>query len=259
MGKPLDLIGQRFGHLTVIEFVESKNKKRWWRCKCDCGNEKITDTGSLRSGNTKSCGCMKHIGLIRYNQEQSDATVIPLGTRFGKLTVIEDVGFKTQVEGHKRRTYKCRCDCGKIIELSGNRLKTGNTKSCGNCLSSIGELNIIKILDENNIIYDHDTYLAEFVQEHDGHKYRFDFIVYDNKNKDHIVRIIEFDGRQHIDGPDTTTWGNTTDTLEQIQEKDKIKNDYCLKHNYPLVRIPYWKRDNMTYNDLFGDKYLVKG
>jgi len=55
-----DLVGQRFGRLVVIELCGSdKGKNRLWRCKCDCGNEKITNTHNLRSGDTQSCGCLR--------------------------------------------------------------------------------------------------------------------------------------------------------------------------------------------------------
>ena len=46
---------------------------------------------------------------------------------------------------------------------------------------------------------------------------------------------------------------------ETILEKDEIKNQFCLSHNYPLVRIPYTKLNNITIDDLLGDQYLVKG
>lgn len=36
----IDLTGQKFNRLLVIEFFERKNNKTYWRCKCDCGNEK---------------------------------------------------------------------------------------------------------------------------------------------------------------------------------------------------------------------------
>ena len=57
--KMIDLTGQRFGLLTVIERAENaKNGVIRWRCKCDCGKETITSTSHLRSGHTKSCGCL---------------------------------------------------------------------------------------------------------------------------------------------------------------------------------------------------------
>ena len=50
------------------------------------------------------------------------------------------------------------------------------------------------------------------------------------------------------------TWGK----LETTQKRDKVKNDYALTHNIPLVRIPYWERDNITLDMIMGDQYLIK-
>jgi hypothetical protein len=58
-----DLIGKKFGRLTVIKNVERpekyKNTEAYWKCACDCGKVIIVSTSSLRSGNTKSCGCLR--------------------------------------------------------------------------------------------------------------------------------------------------------------------------------------------------------
>ena len=258
MGKMRDLTGQKFGRLTVVECAGKLDGRRYsWKCICDCGNEKIVEGSRLTSGNTRSCGCLtKETGIHKYNKEQSEKAKIPIGTVFGKLTVLEDIGFREQVAGHNRRWYKCQCECGRIHEVQGNMLKQGQVLSCGHCVSSKGEFLISKILDQNNIIYNHDTILDLFQQEY-GRKFRFDFIIY-NENGN-IQRIIEFDGRQHIKGPDTTYWGHTTETLETIQEKDKIKNEFCLKHNIPLVRIPYPQINNLSLEMLMGDRFLVKG
>ncbi len=53
------------------------------------------------------------------------------GKRFGRLTVLGDVGKRTE---SRRVLWKCQCDCGKIKFVRGDHLKKGNTKSCG-CLS----------------------------------------------------------------------------------------------------------------------------
>ena len=55
----LNLVGQRFGRLTVISEVKSDNYQTAWLCRCDCGNEKVIKTRHLRSGATKSCGCLR--------------------------------------------------------------------------------------------------------------------------------------------------------------------------------------------------------
>nr|DAG21035.1 MAG TPA: ethylene-responsive transcription factor [Bacteriophage sp.] len=57
-GVKLDLVGQRFGRLTVLERLESNGGKYvYWRCKCDCGNIVDVATRGLRSSGTVSCGC----------------------------------------------------------------------------------------------------------------------------------------------------------------------------------------------------------
>lgn len=208
---------------------------------------------SLRNGNTKSCGCGKYDGLKKYNQIQSDINKIENGARFGKLTVIEDIGFRKQVEGHNRRWYKCLCDCGNEKEIMGNMLKSGQVSSCGKCLTSLGEYQISQLLDKNNIFYQQDIVLPELYKE-TGRRLRFDFILYDD-DLTTPIRMIEFDGRQHIQGPESI-WSNS-DSLETITERDNIKNIFCLNHNYPLVRIPYTKLNKITLDDLLGDQYLI--
>ena len=55
----VDLTGQRFGKLVVIRRVENHGKRPAWLCKCDCGNQLEVIGESLRSGNTKTCGCSR--------------------------------------------------------------------------------------------------------------------------------------------------------------------------------------------------------
>lgn len=61
MGKIKDIQGNKYGRLTVISFVGTKNKKARWLCKCDCGNIVEVYGVDLRGANTKSCGCLKHV------------------------------------------------------------------------------------------------------------------------------------------------------------------------------------------------------
>jgi len=57
----LNLVGQRYGKLTVIEFSEHIDGRRAWLCKCDCGRIKIIRHDHLRRqvGAAQSCGCLK--------------------------------------------------------------------------------------------------------------------------------------------------------------------------------------------------------
>lgn len=56
-----DFTGQKFGMLTAIERLSRyKNGETYYKCLCDCGNEKIVKSGNLRSGHTISCGQHNH-------------------------------------------------------------------------------------------------------------------------------------------------------------------------------------------------------
>ena len=78
-GRPkLQLEGKRFGRLTVLGEADGRaDGFTWWTCQCDCGNTVDVKGVSLKSGHTKSCGCIvrdivtarNHAG---YNQERND-------------------------------------------------------------------------------------------------------------------------------------------------------------------------------------------
>jgi hypothetical protein len=58
--RPLNLISQKFGRLTVLSRAEnSATGKTRWKCICECGNEIITSSDGLKSGKSKSCGCYR--------------------------------------------------------------------------------------------------------------------------------------------------------------------------------------------------------
>jgi len=59
MTKATDLAGQRFGKLTAVSRAENTTQGRaQWRCRCDCGGEKIAQAAYLNKGTTRSCGCL---------------------------------------------------------------------------------------------------------------------------------------------------------------------------------------------------------
>ena len=61
MPKHIEMVGQRFGRLTVLEYAgTNKHRKGMWLCECDCGNITPPVVGAnLKSGSTKSCGCLR--------------------------------------------------------------------------------------------------------------------------------------------------------------------------------------------------------
>ena len=123
MGKFIDLTGQKFNYLTVIErFYDPTNKKIVkWKCICECGNECIVSSKNLRNEHTKSCGCL----ITKANKLNAQNRLDDLtGKVFGKLTVLN------RVENKRNNTcWKCKCQCGKTIEVISYNLKNGNTQS----------------------------------------------------------------------------------------------------------------------------------
>lgn len=55
--KLIDLIGQKFGKLSVSAFSHRANPHTYWLCDCDCGGKTIASTNNLRRGRHNSCGC----------------------------------------------------------------------------------------------------------------------------------------------------------------------------------------------------------
>jgi hypothetical protein len=66
MAKVINMIGKKYGRLTVQSFAHSdKNRQYFYHCSCDCGNVRTIPGNNLRSGNTTSCGCYKHETLVK--------------------------------------------------------------------------------------------------------------------------------------------------------------------------------------------------
>ena len=144
------------------------------------------------------------------------------------------------------------CDCGNICYISSGLLIKGATSSCGCINYSIGEKNIEIVLKDNKI-----HFISQYILPQLSNR-RFDFAILNDKNE--VIRLIEFDGEQHY-SPDIKGYWNSKDPAKDFiirKQSDEEKNEYCLKHNIPLVRIPYWERYNITLNMLLGNKYLIK-
>lgn len=60
MGHYKDITGMKFNMWTVIE-LSGKNKSGgyMWKCRCDCGNERVVEGRSVREGTSRSCGCTR--------------------------------------------------------------------------------------------------------------------------------------------------------------------------------------------------------
>ena len=67
MSRLIDITGQRYGNLVVIERDENcKGRNVYWKCRCDCGKITSVLSCNLKSGKTCSCGCGRHKKYVRY-------------------------------------------------------------------------------------------------------------------------------------------------------------------------------------------------
>lgn len=63
MSHIVDITGRRYGRLVAVKRIEYRKYKNGgdsiWECRCDCGNSTQLPLNALRSGNTRSCGCLR--------------------------------------------------------------------------------------------------------------------------------------------------------------------------------------------------------
>lgn len=242
MGKVKDETGNTYGYLTVIERAENdKDGHARWKCRCKCGNEVIVLGKHLRSGNTKSCGCYQKEKATESNLKRGGNII---GQRFGKLVVLEEVGFIEKNNGKKSRLYKCQCDCGNICYAQHVYLKCGDTKSCG-CIRSHGETEIELLLKQNNINFQKEYSFEDLV---DIYPLRFDFAIMKNEK---LLCLIEFQGAQH--------WQTSNGFYnEKMIQHDLLKKKYCKEHNIPLYFLYYKERskNQVTIEELLQIKEI---
>lgn len=243
MPKAIDLTGQRFGRLVVIEKCDYKiNGGLVQKCQCDCGNFKEVAAKSLRSGTCHSCGCLKQ----ESDKSPKGNVKDEIGKKYGHLTVINRAGSDARGEAKQ----ECECDCPAhthIIVLGGN-LRRGHTQSCGCERRSHGELKIEEILIKNNISYQQEYPAFKFSS---GMPAKFDFYI-DNKY------FIEYDGETHYKY--NLHGQHNEEQLKAQQERDIIKNQYCKEHNIPLIRIPYTHLNDLCLKDLLLEtsQFIIK-
>lgn len=244
-----DLTGLQFGYLTVISQTQKRiQRKIVWKCLCVCGNECEILSTNLLSGRTKSCGCKQYeIVAQHYREKCPQKGDIINGTK------VLDVEYRLDNRNFNECYILGECKfCGSPFWVKKTSLSKNNTKSCGCINNSSGERTIEILLDSNKIPYEREKRFEDCYFQNSKIKCRFDFFV-DNKY------LIEFDGEQHfIDYSNHSSWFDEN-SLSLIQARDRYKDKWCREHNIPLIRIPYYKLETLSIEDLLLDKtkYLI--
>ena len=120
MSEVVDKTGQRFGRLVVLNRLENRDGQVIWECQCDCGARKAVLSNNLRSGGTRSCGCLAREAARLGNARDR------IGEIYGYSKVIR------RGESRKRRAWwVLECVCGNEFELSSKALRPGRSLTCG--------------------------------------------------------------------------------------------------------------------------------
>lgn len=118
-----DIRGNRYGRLTVVEFLYSQYKKTYWICVCDCGTMLIRQRNGIihKTKYEKSCGCSRKEHLLNMNkskwfrekksrEKRGKANPQWRGDKVGYAALHE------WVKRYKEKSDICN-DCGKKSEL----------------------------------------------------------------------------------------------------------------------------------------------
>ena len=116
MSKFENLINKKFGKLIVVKRVENnKFNQAQWLCQCECGNELVINTNSLKSGNTKSCGCLAKNKNTYYTSINSTKLIIT-SFKYGEKEFIID---KEDLEKVKKYHWTIRKIYNNFYAYSG--------------------------------------------------------------------------------------------------------------------------------------------
>ena len=240
----------------ILEDLSSEKGKARVKAICPiCGKEFIGYPKTIKNGDCKSCGCLKRIAGLKNlelaNQNKKSNRIYYKNQYINNFYIIEDLPIEDKKE--KISWVKALCPfCNNPFNVRVKDIKSGNTKSCG-CTKSHGEAAIIKILNENNIIYCKEYTFSNLKYKKPLH---FDFAIFSLDNK--LSHLIEFDGIQHFQII-SSTW-STPESLQLNQYRDNLKNEYCKQNNIPLIRIPYTHLGELCLEDLLLEtsKFLLQ-
>jgi hypothetical protein len=191
------------------------------------------------------CGNLYTTTFLKFMRRGKTAcNICTIGRESGSLTedevnkYLESKGLELMSPYHSSsEKVKVRCSCGNEFERSFNKIKSSNQSRCKHCTISSSKIEVLAedYLKSRNISYKTQYIYKELKVRHNVFL-RFDIAII-GKNSD-VIALIELDGEQHY--LPVKAWGGEEALLKR-QKYDEEKNSFCISHNIPLYRIPYWK------------------
>lgn len=253
-----DLTGQTFGRWKVLEKspIRSSDNRVQYLCECSCEahTRRLVIGKSLKSGKSKSCGCLRRERSAEVNKGnthgKSNAQDLT-GKRFGNLVALKRLDTKK----NQSWEWECQCDCGNIVISNTRDLNAGRKTRCNACSSeatiSKGEEKILQLLINNNIPFEREKTFESCRFPQSGQLAKFDFFI-DEKY------LIEYDGEQHFKISNSSAWHYKA---EDIKQRDQFKDQWCKDNGISLIRIPYTHYKDLCIEDLILEtsKFKAQG
>lgn len=118
------MIGQRYGRLLVIEHSYSHDSGygNYFKCVCDCGEVTTVRSNAIRTGLTRSCGCL--------NLDTGARRLDISGMTSWQLTAVE-YSHTSNINGRSVAFWLCKCSCGEVVTVPTRYISHKMAKSCG--------------------------------------------------------------------------------------------------------------------------------
>ena len=225
--------------LLSTEFKGASKRLKWKCLKESCKEEFEATWNDVHTGNGCSFCRGFQVGLSNclatLNPELAKEWHL---SKNGELTP-----WKVTLYSNKKVWWKCK-ECGHEWPSSISNRSGKDENGCPKCSKSKGEKIIQEIFDRYNII---NIPQYKFKDCRNKNPLPFDIAIFVDEEKIKLKLLIEYDGEQHFYPVNFGGISNkrAEENFRRTQKHDLIKNNYCLKNNITLLRIPYWEFDNI--------------
>lgn len=232
----IDMTGNRYGKLVVLEMIHQERKKTKCKCQCDCGKIFVSNSYDIRNGHTNSCGCLKN----QPSKRIEDLSCFKFGL-LKPLKMVQPINKKTM--------WLCKCDCGNEIVAYASNLKNGHAKSCGCIKYTAKKLSTKRIYtiyrgiisrcfnksDKNYLKYGAKGITV--CDEWKGENGLFNFVdwSYNNGYSEHLsIDRIDVNGNYE---PSNCRW------VDKYTQANNKRNSVYLTYKGKTQTVPQWSRE----------------
>lgn len=224
------------GDLTPYDVTNNSAKKVWWKCSINSKHEWKSVINNRANGN--GCPYCTHMHL-----PSEDYNLL-----FNNPELCKEWNYNKNNKNPQEYTpcanervwWQCKkCNYEWRARIADRK----NGRGCPKCKESKGEKEIRKYFQEHHILF-----LAQYKIKECKYKNElsFDFAIFEDKEKNRLKMLIEYDGEFHYKVARYSKDKNKMlEKLKSQQRNDNIKDSYCKTENIKLLRIPYWEFNNI--------------